>query len=97
MALVLMLAIPMLVTMARRSLYVPSSDHGQHLFNASKAKLAHGSKLKDHSPLRVVIVPVTSESSFCVEWHLEPASSRASNSVDPSVSRQLRSPPVSLA
>jgi hypothetical protein len=97
MALVLMLAIPMLVTMARRSLYVPSPDHGQHLFNASKAKLVHGSKLKDHSPLRAVIVPVASESSLHLEWYLQPASFRFWYSLDPRVSRQLRSPPVSLA
>jgi len=96
-ALILVLTIPILATMARRSWYVSSSNHGQYLLNASKAKLAHGSELNSHLPLRTVIVLVTSEPSLRVDWYLQPEFPRFAYLLDPSVSRQFRSPPNSLA
>ena len=96
-ALVLVLAMPILVTMARRSCYLPTPDHGQYLLNANKAKLAHGSNLNDDSPVRAVIAPMRSEHLLHEEMYFEPASSRSSYSPNPTVSLQLRSPPVSFA
>jgi hypothetical protein len=96
-ALLLLLAVAILSTVARRSWYLSPSDHGHYLIDASKSKVTHGPILPDRALLHTAVVPVTSQPPLRVERYVEPASSPSSYLSDMTVSLQLRSPPISLA
>jgi hypothetical protein len=93
-ALLLVLAVPFLSTMARRGWFLSPSDHGHYLIDASKAKVAHGPILHDPLPLGTVVVPVPSQPRMRVERYLEPTSSLSLYSLGVTISLQHRLPPI---
>ena len=93
-ALLLVLAVPILSTMARKGWYLSPSDTGHYLIDASKAKVAHGPVLHDPVPLRIVAVRVPLQPRMYVERYLEPTPSVSFCSLGITISRQHRSPPI---
>lgn len=96
-ALVLVLAVPVLSTMARRSWYLSPSDHAHHLIDASKAKVAHGPVSQDRLLLRALVVPVPPQPQMRVERCLEPSCSLSPYLLGVTDPLQHRPPPIPLA
>lgn len=96
-ALLLVLAVPILSTIARNDWYLSASDQAHYLIDASKAELPHGPSLHASLLLRVFAVRVPPQSRMRVERYLEPAPSLPLHSLGVAISPQLRAPPIRLA
>jgi len=91
----LLLAVPILSTLARNSWYLSTSDPGHFLITASKAKVAHAPAPLDRPLLPSVVVPAPPQPEARVSRSLEPPVRFVSIGV--MLSLQHRSPPPSLA
>ena len=96
MALLLVLAVPILCAVARRGWYLSPSDHSHYLIDASKAKVAHGPLLQVPSPVRTLFFSVASRPQMHAERHLELTSFFSLYSLSVTISLQHRSPPILL-
>src|SRR6476661_8963331 len=93
-ALLLVLAVPILSAMARRGWYLSPSDHSHYLIDASKATVAHGPILHTPLPVGTVFFPVPTQPQLHVVRHLEFTSFVHLYSLSVTISQQHRSPPV---
>jgi hypothetical protein len=93
--LLLLLAVPILSTLARNSWYLSSSDPGHFLITASKMNVAHAPILPDRPLLQTVCVLAPPQPEAPISRNLEPPLLLPSISV--TLSLQHRSPPLSLA
>jgi len=93
-ALVLVLAIPILSTMARRGWYLSPSDHGHYLIDASKVKVALGPILHAPLPLRAAVHSAPWQPRMRVERYVEPTSTLPQYLLGVIISLQHRSPPI---
>jgi len=94
MALLLVLTVPILTTMARRDWYLSPSDPGHYLLDASKAKVAPGPILQAPLLLPAVAVRFPLQPQIRVEWYLEPPSSLFLYLLGITASLQNRPPPA---
>ncbi|MBZ5644586.1 MAG: hypothetical protein LAO19_17660 [Acidobacteriia bacterium] len=95
-ALLLVLSVPVLTSMARRGWYLSPADHSHYLIKASKAKVAHGPILHAPMPLRTVAVSALPQPRTRADWYVEATSSLCLPSLGVIISMQHRSPPIVL-
>jgi hypothetical protein len=93
-ALLLVMTVPILITMAKRDSYLSPSDPVHYLLDASKSKVAHGPILQAPLLLCAVTVRVPLQPQMRVEWYLEPTSSLFLYLLGITASLQHRPPPA---
>jgi hypothetical protein len=90
--LLLLLAVPALSTVAKKSWYLPQADTGHYLTGAVKMRVAHPPTLLARRPLRLIAKVVSPRPQ--VRRHQEPELAPETPSISVTVSLQHRSPPA---
>jgi hypothetical protein len=95
-ALLLVLAVPVLCAMARRGWYLSSTDHAHYLIDSSKTKLVHGQILHNPLPLCEVTFSMPPFPQMRSVRYVEFTSFLTLHHLDVNISLQRRPPPILL-
>jgi hypothetical protein len=93
-ALLLVLAVPILSTMARRGWYLSPSDHAHYLVDSSKTKLVHGQVLYNPMPLPSITLSVPPFPQALFARYVGPKSLLSLHYLDVNISLRRRPPPI---
>ena len=95
--LLLLIAVPVLSTLARNSWYLSSSNPGHYLLTASKMKVAHAPVLSAQEALQPIVIFVQKQPTPQVKRSCVPEDAKPFLGVTVSIQTHRRPPPVSLS
>jgi hypothetical protein len=93
----LVLAVPILFTMARKDWYLSSSDHCHYLIDSSKTKVAYEPILPDRLIQRSVVLAVPPQPVMQTQLSAEATTSQSSSSPSLTAPLHYRAPPIFMA